>query len=167
MTLHYDKEYLCTYPYLWELMEQFGEYDVTEILHDPEKKHQMETIAYQTDLRNVFYLPEKPEETHLNDRIQELYAAVKQNVVFQSILEELLQTNLPLIIQQTNESSNKDTEKDKDTDKDNDENFVAFTFLFCFELFLFAHPCFCELLENGTISTEHEETLRVHIRKLF
>ena len=140
-------------------MEQFGEYDVTEILHDPEKKHQMETIAYQTDLRNVFHLPEKPEETHLNDRIQELYAAVKQNVVFQSILEELLQTNLPLIIQQTKESS--------DTENNNDENFVAFTFLFCFELFLFAHPCFCELLENGTISTEHEETLRVHIRKLF
>lgn len=63
--MRYNKEYYCTYPFIFELLSDDGDNNI----YTEEEKDVIQQISYKNDLLNIFFLSES-EEDNINDCIQ-------------------------------------------------------------------------------------------------
>jgi hypothetical protein len=151
----YNSEYLCTYRLLWELLDRLGEKEISNLAEEAQRQH-METIAYQQDILEIFYLSAFDEQ-EFNQRMQYLYDnCIKFSVDFQLLLQEILNSNA--VVQKFVVDDVKEPE---------DKFYIAFTFLFSFDLLDFTHTCICEYMDHQTISEDNAFKLRFAIRQSF
>jgi hypothetical protein len=61
----YNKEYYCTYPFIFELLSEDGDNNI----YTEEEKDVIQQISYKNDLLNIFFLSES-EEDNINSCIQ-------------------------------------------------------------------------------------------------
>ena len=129
--MKYNREYYCTYPYIFELLREDGE--KTE--YTEEEKDMIQQISYKNDLLNIFFLSEQDEEQEINECIQKQFEFVTQNS--------------PEILKCCEELA-----------KRYHSNYASFGFslLFTYDYLHFTHTCISELM-IGEISEKSLEDL--------
>ena len=158
----YNTEYLCTFRLLWDILDQMEEYNSvsTEIQIDIKQKEEMENLAYQQDLLQIFYLPEF-NELELNNRMEHLYDTFKNNCMILDILHDMMKDYF-LRSDEEWEAANEEAKKKTKEEEENQKRFAFFS-LFSFDFLDFTHPCICDLINTNTISQWNVDRLFRHI----
>ena len=130
MSSPYNKEYYCTYPFIFELLSQDNENNNENMVsvYTEEEKDIIQQISYKNDLLNIFFLSES-EQNNINTCIQSH---------FDSMDSQILECAKRLSLNHLNNVNN-DTR-------------LGFSLLFTYDYLHYTHTCICEFLTNGKIS---------------
>ena len=141
----YNKEYYCTYPFIFELLSQENDNEI--IVYTEEEKDIIQQISYKNDLLNIFFLSES-EQDNINACIQSH---------FDSIDPQILECAQRLSLNHLNNLNNVNN-------LNNDPRF-GFSLLFTYDYLHYTHTCMCEFLTNGKISERSLQELKNAIHR--
>ena len=140
----YNKEYYCTYPFIFELLSQDNKDENDNTVYTEEEKDIIQQISYKNDLLNIFFLSES-EQDNINACIQSH---------FDSIDPQILECAQRLVSKHLNNLNN----------LNNDPRF-GFSLLFTYDYLHYTHTCMCEFLTNGKISERSLQELKNAIHR--
>jgi len=136
MNNKYNTEYICTYPYIFELLREMKnetkineKKKIKETQYTEEEKERIQDISYKNDMLNIFFLSDLDQE-RINTTIQEVFLLVfeKENLIMSACCKEL-------------------------ASRYNVTDFsFGFSLLFTYDYLDLMHTCLCELLNEGVIS---------------
>lgn len=132
----YNTKYVCCYNRDDVFLE-------TDVVNELEREF-IRNVLYKKDLLNIFNMNEEDEINYdlINDYIRKIYVLIKEPTENSKIMEYIKKLACQYMIY--------------DID-------IGFTILFSFDYLYLIHPCICDFLETGKITSENLDNFKKYI----